>query len=310
VTSNNLQIIIPTLNAVKNVNGFVDNFKKIMACGYDVLVIDSSSSDSTAVIAKELGAKVITIPQAEFNHGATRELARKQFRHDIVVYMTQDVEVISSNFIQYLIDPIIKSKDVAVSYARQIPFDNADIFETFPREFNYPEVSQIRSIDDIDKYGIYTFFCSNSCAAYRDSALNRIGGFDSSVNSEDYFAVAKLLDKGYKIAYVAESVVKHSHEYSCVEEFKRYFDIGYVRAQYPEVQKIVGHAESRGKVFVKELILRLIVKNKIYLVPYAFVQTATKWLGYRMGYYGRCLPTAVKKKLSDQAHYWSSKHLS
>lgn len=303
-------IIIPTLNAIKNNVGFAENFTKLMDCGHDVLVVDSSSTDGTVELVKKFGARVITIPQSEFNHGATREFARKYCKSDIVVFLTQDVEVVSKSFIDILIEPLIQQQDIAVSYSRQIPFDGAEIFEAFPREFNYPSVSQIRSLADINEYGIYTFFCSNSCAAYRNSALDKIGGFDSSMNSEDYFAVAKLLDKGYKIAYVAESVVKHSHRYSLVEEFKRYFDVGYVRAQYPEVQKIVGHAESRGKVFAKELTMRLFNNNQIYLLPYAIVHTSIKWMGYRMGYYGHCLPITMKKKFSAQPRYWSSKYFS
>lgn len=310
VTLNSVQIIIPTLNAIKNTDGFTDNFKKIVDCGYDVLVVDSSSSDGTVEEVKRLGAEVLTIPRREFNHGVTRELVRKQSKKDIVVFMTQDVEVVSTDFVRSLIEPLFSSEDIVVSYARQIPLDGADIFEAFPRKFNYPEHSHVRSLDDVDKYGIYTFFCSNSCAAYRNSALDEIGGFDALMNSEEYFAVAKLLDKGYRIAYVAESIVKHSHSYSLSEGFRRYFDIGYVRAQYPRVQKIVGGAESRGKNFAKELILQLIKNQQIHLVPYAIVQFATKWLGYRMGHYGHYLPTVIKKKFSAQPEYWSSKYLS
>lgn len=310
MTKSSIQIIIPTLNAIKDTGSFIDNFKKIMDCGYDVLVVDSSSSDGTVDEVKKLGAEVFTIPRSEFNHGATRELIRKKYKKDIVVFLTQDVEVVATDFIHYLIKPLFTSDDIVVSYARQIPLDGADIFEAFPRKFNYPEHSHVRSLNDVDKYGIYTFFCSNSCAAYRNSALDEIGGFDALMNSEEYFAVAKLLDKGYKIAYVAESVVKHSHSYSLGEGFRRYFDIGYVRAQHPRVQKIVGMAEPRGRVFAKELILQLIKNKQIHFIPYAIVLSATKWLGYRMGHYGHYLPTVIKKKFSAQPEYWSSKYLS
>ena len=303
-------IIIPTLNAIKNNVGFAENFAKLIDCGHDVLVVDSSSTDGTVELVEKFGVRAISIPQSEFNHGATREFARKYCKSDIAVFLTQDVEVVSKSFIDILIEPLIQQQDIAVSYSRQIPFDEADVFEAFPREFNYPAQSQVRCLNDVDKYGIYTFFCSNSCAAYRNSALNKIGGFDSTMNSEEYFSVAKLLNKGYKISYVAESIVKHSHQYSIIGEFKRYFDIGYVRAQYPDVQKIVGHAESRGTVFAKELILRLFKNWQIHLVPYAIVHTATKWLGYRIGFYGHCFPVVIKKKLSAQPYYWSSKYLS
>lgn len=310
MTKSSFIIIIPTLNAVKSVVGFAENIKILMNCGHDVLIVDSSSTDGTAELVKKLGAKLITIPRSEFNHGATRELARKESETDIVVFLTQDVKIVSEDFIEKLIEPLVQEQDIVVSYARQIPFDGADIFESFPREFNYPDDSQVRSIEDVKKYGIYTFFCSNSCAAYRNSALNEIEGFDTVIHSEDYFAVAKLLSKGYKIAYVAESIVKHSHKYSLIEGFKRNFDIGYVRAQHPDIQKIAGQAESRGRIFAKSLLLLLIKNHQIHLVPYAIVQSATKWLGYRIGYYGHYLPVFIRKMLSGQLYYWSSKYRS
>lgn len=303
----NIQIIIPTLDAIKNAEYFSNNLEKIIGFGFDVLVIDSSSTDGTGEEAKKLGAEVMVIPRDEFNHGATREFARKKNSREIVVFLTQDVMIVSMDFVEFLVEPLLNTKDVAVSYARQIPRDNADIFEAFLREFNYPEQSQVRSLAEMDKYGIYTFFCSNSCAAYRNDLLDEIGGFDPLMNSEEYFAVVKLLKKGYKIAYVAEAVVKHSHHYSLAEGFKRYFDIGYVRALFPEVNEIVGLAEPRGLMYAKKLIIELLKVKQAYLIPFAILKFATMWLGFRIGYSSHWLPVIIKKKLSAQPEFWSSK---
>ncbi|WP_457618560.1 glycosyltransferase, partial [Lutibacter sp.] len=196
-----------------------------------ILIIDSSSKDNTVKLAKQMGVETLVIPQKEFNHGATRELARKHLNTDIVVMMTQDAYPQSSDFLEYLIAPLLEGK-AAVSYARQIPHKGADFFESFPRQFNYPEKSHIRGIKDLETYGSYTFFCSDSCAAWVNSALDEIGGFFPVLTNEDTFAVAKLLNKGHHIAYVAEAVVHHSHRYSLLEEFKRYFDTGYTRRLY------------------------------------------------------------------------------
>jgi len=52
-------------------------------------------------------------------------------------------------------------------------------------------------------YGIKTAFLSNSFSAYRKKALQEIGWFkDNLILGEDTYAGAKLLLKGYKIAYV------------------------------------------------------------------------------------------------------------
>jgi rhamnosyltransferase len=42
-----------------------------------VLVVNSSSNDGTLELAQEMGAETLAIPRKQFNHGLTRELARK-----------------------------------------------------------------------------------------------------------------------------------------------------------------------------------------------------------------------------------------
>ena len=37
---------------------------------------------------------------------------------------------------------------------------------------------------------------------------------------------ARLLEAGYATYYTADATVSHSHNYSALEEFRRYFDIG------------------------------------------------------------------------------------
>jgi rhamnosyltransferase len=203
--------------------------------------------------------------------------------------------------------PLLEDAAIAISYSRQLPRPGADVFEAFPREFNYGSTPQVRGIEDVHQYGVYTFFCSNSCAAYKNEALDEIGGFDPILTNEDYFAVAKMLQKGYRIYYASESKVLHSHKYTLLEEFQRYFDTGYVRAQRPFVQEIVGAAERRGVGFVAALIKRL-AKESVWKIPYAVAQSGVKWCGYRVGFHAKRLPVSWRKKLSQQKYFWDSKY--
>lgn len=299
-------LIIPTKNAQATL-GNIFNRLENSPVEFSTLIIDSSSHDQTVSIANKHNAKVIIIPQIDFNHGATREYARKQLNTDIVVFLTQDAIPVSADLIANLIKPLIEHDDIVVSYGRQIAHKGADIFEAFPRDYNYPDQSQVRGIKDINQHGVYTFFCSNSCAAYKNAALDEIGGFKSVLTNEDYFAVADLLPRGYKIAYVANAVVQHSHRYSLWQEFQRYFDTGYVRAQNPIIQKLVGQAESRGVGFVADLLKKVRYEHP-FLMPYALLQSLMKWLGYRVGFYGSFLPIYLRKKLSQQSYYWDSEY--
>jgi GT2 family glycosyltransferase len=270
-----------------------------------VLVVNSSSNDGTVEEAERLGAETLIIPRNEFNHGSTRERARKYLETDIVVMTTPDAYPVDEHVLEKLTRPLFEGK-AAVSYARQIPHDGAGIFEAFPRYFNYPEKSHVRGIEDLKKYGVYTFFCSDTCAAYKNSALDEIGGFRSVLTAEDYFAVALLLQKGHKIAYVAEAVVKHSHRYTLGQEFRRYFDTGYTWKENHDLIRFVEKAEGRGKEFFLNLMKRLLEERPL-LIPYAALNTFVKWCGYRMGWMSTHAPLWLRKKLSGQDFYWRSK---
>ena len=109
-----------------------------------------------------------------------------------------------------------------------------------------------------------------------------------------------------EIAYVADAVVKHSHRYTLRQEFRRYFDTGYTWKENHDLISFVEKAEGRGKDFFVNLMKRLL-KEEPYLTPYAVLNTFVKWCGYRMGWMSTHAPIWLKKKLSGQDFYWTSK---
>lgn len=270
-----------------------------------VLVVNSSSSDGTVEMAKKLGAETLVVPRASFNHGATREQARLYLNTDIIVMATPDAYAIDEHVLEKLIEPILRGQ-AALSYGRQIAHDGADIFESFAREFNYPSQSHIRSLKNLNQYGSYTYFCSNSFAAYSNQALAEIGGFCPVLIGEDTVAAAKLLNAGYSIAYAAEAVVKHSHRYRLKDEFTRSFDTGLARKTYHQLISKGGKDTVRGKLYVATLLKRL-SKEKPYLIPYAIIQSCIKLLGYKLGHASLNAPHFWKKFFSAQDFYWASK---
>ena len=191
------------------------------------------------------GVEILPIPRGEFNHGLTREKARLALKTDIAVFLTQDAYLADGDALLPLIEPLMKGK-AAASYARQLPRPNAGLLETFARTFNYPAEGNLRSLADAGQWGVYTFFLSNSCAAYLNSALDEIGGFSDVLLGEDTLACAQLLHRGHSVAYAAEAKVEHSHNYTLKEEFKRNFDIGLSRRQIEPLLLVAGRDAQRG----------------------------------------------------------------
>lgn len=274
-----------------------------------ILLVNSSSNDGTVELARELAREfgidieTLVIPRKEFNHGTTRERARKTLGTDIVVMTTPDAYASNDQALEVLVKPLLE-KRASLAYARQIPHKGAVIWESFPRHFNYPSESHVRSIEDVKKYGVYTFFFSDSFGAYLNQALDEIGGFTEVLTGEDTVACAKLLLKGHRVAYVAEAEVYHSHRYSLMQEFKRHFDTGLARQTYKELLVKGGKDTKRGFGYVKSL-LQFLLKENPLLVPYALLQSFCKWAGYYLGSKMVAAPKFLKRNLSAQDFYWN-----
>lgn len=294
-------IVIPTYQAAKH----LPHCLKLLVQSPlkpRLLVIDSSSTDNTVQIAQDFGAETIVIPQSEFNHGLTREKGRRHIKTDIVIMMTQDAYPTSAALVEHLVEPLVQGQ-ASIAYARQLPHLGAGFFESFPRSFNYPANSHIRSLADISTYGVYTFFCSNSCAAYLNTALDEVGGFPSVLFGEDTLVVAKLLHRQHKIAYTAKAEVRHSHDYSLRQEFSRHFDIGMARHMFQDLLSIAGKDSKRGQQYFKTLVKQLYSQHPT-LIPYACLQTAAKLFGYQLGKACVNAPVCIKRALSSQKSYW------
>lgn len=289
-------IVILTLNGASYMPALIQALKKTTIPA-KILVIDSSSKDNTKEICEEAGITVHTIPKSSFNHGLTRELGRKLIGTEIVVFMTQDALPAHPEWLENLIRPLNKS---ALSYSRQLPHKGAGFFEAFHREYNYPEEGHVRSIHDTEKYGAYTFFLSNSCAAYVNQKLDAIGGFPHVLLGEDTYACAKLLEQGETVAYVADSKVYHSHSYGLKEEFKRSFDTGYARSK---LVSLIGEG-SRDVKRGKEYAIKLFSKVSLWQFPYTFILLLLKWIGYKLGTKGHNFPINIKQRLSSQPYFF------
>ncbi|MDD5200883.1 MAG: glycosyltransferase family 2 protein [Terrimicrobiaceae bacterium] len=297
-------VLIPTLNAERSLSDLLSALLRSPERP-KILVLDSESDDRTVEIARGLGVSVLPIQRCQYNHGATREFGRRELNTDIVVMMTQDAIPTGPDMLAELVRPL-REGSASVAYARQLPRKGADLFEAFPRAFNYPQNSVIRRIEDARKYGVKTFSCSDSCAAYLNAAVDEIGGFPTILTNEDYFVVAEILRRGGRIAYVAEATVFHSHRFSAIEELRRNFDNGYVRGERREVSALVGPAEKEGASYARAFLLA-VARQCPWMLPMAVLHLAAKWGGFRLGFLSPGMPDWWKRLFSSQPGYWEKR---
>lgn len=298
-------VVVPTLNAGPAWQQWIDGLKSQSATPDKVLIVDSSSNDATADIAAAAGYDVLRIERKDFNHGTTRQLAAERLGDaEIIVYLTQDAILADQDALKNLLSTFA-DPSVAIAYGRQLPHRDAKPIGAHARIFNYTEKSEVKSANDISRLGLKVAFVSNSFAAYRRAVLMSIGGFPSdNIFGEDTYVSAKVILAGLKVAYVSDAKVFHSHDYSVIQDFQRYFDIGVFHSREPWLRSAFGGAEGEGKRFVVSE-LRFLMKNAIFLIPSSMFRTLVKYVGYRMGLIEHRLSKKTKLKLSMHKGYWS-----
>lgn len=297
-----ISIIIPTYNASSYLGQQLDVLVHQTVRNAEILIIDSSSTDDTLKIAASYGVRAAVIPKTDFDHGGTRTLAGRQSRGDILVYLTQDALPQNEYAIECLVNALDQDPHIGAAFGRQMPHVNATPFAKHLRFFNYPAQSYTRTFRDRSMYGVKTAFCSNSFAAYRRSALEDVGWFkDKLLMCEDIYACARMLMKGYRVGYVAEAVVYHSHNYSLAQEFKRYFDLGAFFAKESWILEEFGKPEGEGGKYVKSEISFLLSQRLFHYLPVTFVRGFAKLAGYKLGQYDDKFPRILLKRLSMHA---------
>ena len=244
------------------------------------------------------------LAKSEFDHGGTRAQAAELSDADVMIFMTQDAMPADRELLAELLKALEQDENIAAAYARQLPNAECSFVERYTRAFNYPDRSAVKTKKDMDQYGIKTFFCSNVCAAYKKDIYQKQGGFvRRTIFNEDMIYAGGLIQAGYGIAYAAEAKVIHSHNYNCMQQFHRNFDLGVSQAEHPEIFKGVP-SEGEGMRLVKKTLSHLVRSGKIWLIPGFVMQCAGKYAGYLAGKNFRRLPKKFVLWCTMSPNYW------
>ena len=301
-----VDVIIPVYHPGKEFSVLLERLTEQTAVIHRIIAMNTEENYWN----KELEQKyplleVHHLKKSEFDHGGTRAWAAELSDAEIMVFMTQDAVPADRNLIENLVKALEKEKMIAAAYARQLPNEMCSFAERYTRSFNYPEKSYVRTQRDLSLYGIKTFFCSNVCAAYKKEIYQELGGFvRKTIFNEDMIYAGKLIQMGYGIAYAADAKVIHSHNYSCMQQFHRNFDLGVSQAEHPEIFAGVP-SEGEGIKLVKKTINSLIQKRKIWLIPGVILQSGCKYAGYLSGKNYRKLPRKMILWCTMNREYWN-----
>lgn len=240
-----ISVIIPTLNAEHEIDGLLIALEHQSIQPVEILIVDSASEDKTIELVRQhKRVRLLEIDRQDFNHGTTRDMALRESRGDFICFLTQDAVPVSDDYLKRLVTPMVDDSDIALVSGRQLPKADARRFEQLVRGFNYPDWPSVRSKRDLKKYGIKTFFASDTCSAYRRTAYLECGGFEHVNTNEDMLMAARFITSGMKVAYEPRAEVYHSHNFTPSQQFARNRAVGFFLESHADD---LMHASETGE---------------------------------------------------------------
>lgn len=243
-------VVIPTFNGEAYL---AEVLAAIDAQSFDgsieTLIIDSGSTDATLEIVRARPAvRLHEIPNSEFGHGRTRNLAARMAAGRIVVYLTQDAIPAHPDWLRELTAPL---SDAAAVTGRQIPRPGCFPLLKYEIEASFAALGPVDAVtivsndDDADLDAI-SFYSDVNSATLRSFLLDVIPYRDLPY-SEDFAFAKDLLLAGYSKAYAPSGSVIHSNDLTLKEYRKRVFDETIALRRIGHVVPVV----SRGRQFLR-----------------------------------------------------------
>jgi rhamnosyltransferase len=249
----------------------------------EVVVIDSGSTDGSADLARRLGAQVHEIAAEEFVHGATRNLAARLSRGDILVFTTQDAVPADKLWLSQLV-AALEGEDVAGAYGRQLPHEDATPPERFFLDFMYGPEARVQRLSGLEELSFEQTLFSNVNSAITRRIWETHPFEDDVTMSEDQEWSRRMLLAGHAIVYEPRAAVRHSHTYSLRGAFRRFYASG----ASAESSYVAGDESRRA---LRRAMKRYAVGELRWLwqtgqrrwIPYTIVYELAKVAGLQLG---------------------------
>lgn len=219
ITRNGLPILRRVLEAVQ---------RQETDWPYEVIAVDSGSSDGTVEALHAAGVRVVSISPSEFGHGRTRNHAASLARGEYLVFLVQDAIPADEFWLSRLVDAC-RVADVAGAYSRQLPRPDSALLTHYltlgttpvnpERQVKrLPPDTALSSLEAHSRFQLALFQNASSCIRRDVWEVHR---FADLPYGEDIDWGRQVVEAGHAIVYEAGSTVHHSHDRSAMYAMKR-----------------------------------------------------------------------------------------
>jgi len=225
-----VSIVIPTRNGGDTLPSLFESVsRQRVPFPYEVVVVDSGSTDGSLALIHRCADRVIEISPASFDHGLTRNLGVDQAHGELVVLLVQDAVPFDDSWLSELTAPLLSHANVAGAFARQRPRPDASAITRYyhdrwlasmdaERVVAVVDAGEFDALPPMDRFLKCAF--DNVCSCIRRSVWER-HPFRSTPIAEDLEWAREVLLAGHRLVYAPRAVVIHSHDRPARYEFAR-----------------------------------------------------------------------------------------
>ncbi len=179
---------------------------------YEIIVVDSGSTDNTLNIIKKFDTKIIHLKKEEFSFGHSLNLGCKASTGEYLVFISGHCVPENEKWLHQLIEPLVAGT-ADYTFGTQKGRDTTKFSEYQIFEKYFPNKPH-RSGDLV--------FCNNANAAIKKDVWRKYTFNETLTGLEDIYLSQQLINDGGKVEYVPSSSVYHIHDESWSQILNRY----------------------------------------------------------------------------------------
>lgn len=293
-------VIIPTWNAGESFRAVLNALvSQETDWAYDMLVVDSGSTDNTVEIIREFedrGVRIHEIPNSEFQHGRTRNLAISLTSAEFVGVLTQDAVPANAQWLANLVKAFDLGDSIAGVFGPHYTYPDASAYVRHGQDRHFanlaslPHVAEWSVVAQGMEWGTiqhqqWLHFYSDNNSMMRRTVWEKIP-YPEVHWAEDQVWAWEIIKQGYQKAFAHDAYVIHSHNMTEAAQFKlskiegdlflRFF--GYRFEKNPEeVRASLEYLNARDIEFAKKhRIDKAVLENQMILNK---AQVCARYLG-------------------------------